>query len=283
MLNVSVTCDSACDLPQGLAEKRGIMVIPIGVSMGQDFRQDGVDITAPELAAYIERTGKTPRITAVPVGEYERRFRALTEQGREVVHIGVSSGLSSSYQNACIAAAMVGNVYVVDSRSLSTGAGHLALLAAELAEAELAGEEIADALNDMKQRLDVSFVTPNMASLRRSGICSPVSAFFSDSMRLRPELELSGGKLRPGRKYRGGVEKVVSAYVRGRLEGLANVQNDRIFITHCGIFRETLEHVVALVKELQPFDEVLVAEGGTVLAAWCGPCCLGLQFLRRKG
>lgn len=268
MLNVSVTCDSACDLPRAVCEKSGITVIP----MGGDSRQDGA----------AERTGWMPGISAVPAGEYERRFRALAEQGREVVHVSVSSGLSSGFRNACAAAAAVGNVFVVDSRSLSAGAGHLALLAAELAEAELAGEEIAEALNDMKQGLDVSFLTRSMEYFHKCGVFARLAALGADSLRLRPELEMAGGKLRLGRRHRGGMEKAVASYVRGRLEGQANIQHDRIFITHCGVPREAVDLAAALVRKLQPFDEVIETEAGSALAACCGPCCLGLQFFRKK-
>ena len=70
-------------------------------------------------------------------------------------------------------------------------------------------------------------------------------------------------------------------YVRGRLEGAGQVNYDRIFVTHSGVPREIVDQVIALVKELHPFEEVIETIAGSTISCHCGPCCLGVLFFRK--
>lgn len=282
MERIKITCDSTCDLTRELYDAYGIDVVPMGVSMGDDFRHDGVNVTAAELFEYVEKSGQLPKTSAISVGEYEEVFSKYVKDGYTVIHVNLSSDLSTSHQSARMAAEMVGNVYVVDSRNLSTGTGHLALLAKELVNADLSAEEIVAALNDMKERLDVSFVLQTLDYLHKGGRCSGIAAFGANLMKLRPEIVVDGGKLHVGKKYRGSMEKSILDYVRGRLEGQDNVQTDRIFVTHSGVPAEIVEKVVALVKELHPFNEVIETQAGCTISSHCGPNCLGVLFFRKN-
>lgn len=282
MERIKVTCDSTCDLTKELYESYGIDVVPLGISMGDDFRYDGVNVTAQELFSYADKTGQLPKTSAISVGEYADVFTKYVEAGYQVIHISLSGDLSTSHQSACMAAEMVGNVHVVDSRSLSTGSGHLALLAAELVRAEMPASEIIATLNDVKERLDVSFVLQTLDYLHKGGRCSGIAAFGANLMKLRPEIVVEGGKMRVGKKYRGSMEKSILDYVRGRLENQADIQHDRIFVTHSGVPAEIVGKVIALVKELQPFDEVIETLAGSTISSHCGPCCLGVLFFRKK-
>lgn len=282
MKKVKVTCDSTCDLTRELYERYSVEVIPLGVSLGDDFRYDSVNVTAPELFEYVRSSGELPKTSAISVGEYTERFERLVEMGDQVVHINISSELSVCHQNAKIAAEMVGNVYVVDSRNLSTGSGHLVILACEMAEKGMHAAEIAEALDEMKGRLDVSFVLQTLEFLHKGGRCSGVAAFGANLMKLRPEIEVVDGKMQVGKKYRGSMEKSVLDYVRGRLEGRTDILHDRIFVTHSGVPEDIVTKVVELVKELQPFSEVLITTAGCTISSHCGPNCLGVLFFKEK-
>ena len=282
MKKVKVTCDSTCDLTQELYAKYDVEVIPLGVSLGDDFRYDSVDVTAPELFEYVKSSGDLPKTSAISVGEYTERFTKFVEMGCQVVHINISGELSSCHQNAKIAAELVGDVYVIDSRNLSTGSGHLVLLASEMAQKGMSGAEIAETLDEMKERLDVSFVLQTLEFLHKGGRCSGVAALGANLMKLRPEIEVSGGKMQVGRKYRGSLESSIMAYVRGRLEGRNDVSTDRIFVTHSGLPDEVVAKVVELVKQLHPFKEVLITTAGCTISSHCGPNCLGVLFFREN-
>ena len=281
MSNIRITCDSTCDLTASLYETYRAQPVPLGVSLGDDFRRDGVDIKPQDIYACAAATGSLPKTSAISVGEYEELFRSLTAQGDPVIHINLSSELSASHQNACLAAQMVGNVYVVDSRNLSSGSGHLVLLARELADEGKSPEEIVATLEEARAKLDVSFVLQTLEYLHMGGRCSGVAAFGANLMKLRPEIEVMDGKMQVGHKYRGTMEKAILAYIRGRLEGRTDIDCRRIFITHSGVPQDIEDKAVALVKELQPFREVIVTSAGCTISSHCGPNCLGVLFLRK--
>ncbi len=283
MSKIKITCDSTCDLTHELYDAYNIEVIPMGISMGDDFRRDGVNVAADDLYAYVETSGQLPKTSAISMGEYMDVWSKYLEDGYEIVHINLSSELSTSNQSALLAAQELGNVYVVDSRNLSSGSGHLVLLAKEMADADLPAKEIAEALSEMAKRLDVSFVLQTLDYLHKGGRCSGVAAFGANLMKLRPEIEVVDGKMKVGRKYRGSAEKSILDYVRGRLEGRTDVQTDRIFVTHSGAPAEIVEKVIALVKELHPFDQVIETRAGCTISCHCGPCCLGVLFLTKEG
>lgn len=283
MSKIKITCDSTCDLTAELYDTYQVEVVPMGVSMGDDFRHDGVDVEAEELYAYVEKTGQLPKTSAISMGEYLDVWTKYVEEGYEIIHINLSGDLSTSNQSARLAAAELEHVYVVDSRNLSSGSGHLVLLAKELANADLPAEEIAAVLTEMAERLDVSFVIQTLDYLHKGGRCSGVAAFGANLMKLRPEIEVVDGKLKVGKKYRGSAEKSILDYVRGRLAGRTDIQTDRIFITHSGAPAEIVEKVAALVKELQPFEQVIETRAGCTISCHCGPCCLGVLFLKKEG
>ena len=281
MSKIMITCDSTADLTKELYEQFEATVVPMGVNLGDEFRRDGLNITISDIFEYVAASGQLPKTSAVSVGEYDDVFRPLVEQGYEVVHVSLSSSLSSSHQNACLAAEELGSVYVVDSKSLSTGIGHLVLLGRELAASGMTASEVAAALEELREKLDVSFVLQTLEYLHKGGRCSGVAAFGANLMKLRPEIEVVDGKMQVGRKYRGNMEKTVLAYIRGRLEGREDIRLDRIFITHSGCPQEIVEKAEALVRELHPFQEVIVTTAGSTITSHCGPDCLGVLFLKK--
>ena len=281
MSKIMITCDSTADLTKELYAKYEAAVVPMGVNLGDDFRRDGLNITISDIFDYVAASGQLPKTSAVSVGEYDDVFRPLVEQGYEVVHVSLSSSLSSSHQNARLAAEELDNVYVVDSKNLSTGIGHLVLLGRELAASGMTAAEVAAALEELREKLDVSFVLQTLEYLHKGGRCSGVAAFGANLMKLRPEIEVVGGKMQVGRKYRGNMEKTVLAYIRGRLEGREDIRLDRIFITHSGCPQEIVEKAEALVRELHPFQEVIVTTAGSTITSHCGPDCLGVLFLKK--
>ena len=281
MNKIKITCDSTCDLTRELYSKYDIDVIPLTIALGEELRLDGSGIDADELFDYVSRSGQLPKTSAISIGEFQDFFGKYVSEGYTVIHTGISSCLSSSYQNACIAAQEVGNVYVVDSLNLSTGSGHLAIMAAELANSGMSAEEIVNTLNEKKEKLDVSFVLQTLEYLQKGGRCSSLVAFGANALKLRPEIEVNGGGMGVGKKYRGDIEKSVLAYVRGRLEGREDVDTGRIFVTHSGVPEALLEKVVSLVKELHPFEEVLITRAGCTISSHCGPNCLGVLFFKK--
>lgn len=282
MAKIKVTCDSTCDLTQELYQKYDIHVVPLGITLGDTLYSDGVDIGAQEIFAYADAKGQLPKTSAVSPADYENQFRPYVEQGYEVIHINISSEFSACYQNACLAAAELGHVHPIDSRNLSSGSGHLAVLAAELAQQGMEAQAIVDEVERKKALLDVSFVLQRLDYLSMGGRCPGVVALGASLLKLRPEIRVVDGKMIVGKKYRGDAQRTILDYVKGRLEGRDDVDTHRIFITHAKAPREIVDQVVALVRQLHPFEEVLVTEAGCTVSSHCGPDCLGVLFFKKE-
>lgn len=133
-MRIKISADSTCDLSPELIETYNIGITPLYIEKGGQNCRDGMDITPQEIFDYV-RSGKgVCRTAAVNVGDYTAFFKKCRENYDAVIHFNISSDFSSCYQNACTAAAEFENVYVVDSRNLSTGIALLVLDAAERAE-----------------------------------------------------------------------------------------------------------------------------------------------------
>ena len=120
-------------------------------------------------------------------------FQKLLADADAVLHISISSGLSSCYQNACIAASEFENVYVVDSLNLSSGIGHLVMDAAEMIEKELPIEQIVETINETAKKVESSFVINTLKYMQRGGRCSSVETLGANLLQLRPCIEVVDG------------------------------------------------------------------------------------------
>ena len=279
---VCITYDSTCDLSRELLERFDIRIVPLHITVGEEeYADDGSYTCAHVFARYLS-DGTLPQTAAVSPQEFVAFFRPLLQAGYEVVHLDISSELSSTYQNARIAAAELseeGKVYCVDTRHLSTGGGLLALQAADWRDAGVPAAEIAQRLNALTEKVDTSFVLDTLEYMWKGGRCSGLAALGANLLKLKPSLEMRGGKLVVGKKYRGHMDKVYRQYVTERLQG-ADVRTDYAFVTNStGMTQETLEELVHLVKDVAHVKEVFITEAGCTIASHCGPKCLGVLFL----
>lgn len=250
---------------------------------GDKVGRDGVEITPEIIYDYVDASGQLPRTSAVNVFDYVRELRHWRQQGYSIVHFCISSDFSSSYQNACIAAADIGQVYVVDSRNLSTGQGLLVLHGAELAAAGQTAEEIQKACTDLAPQVEASFVIDRLDYLYKGGRCSALSAFGGNLLKLKPCIEVKDGKMTPGKKYRGPIDKVMLQYADDRLRGRDDINKHRVFITHTRCAPEAVEAVRQKILELAPdFEEIIETNAGSTVTSHCGPGTLGVLFIRTK-
>lgn len=279
---VKITSDSTCDLSAELIERFDITIVPIHVVMDDKDYRDGIDID-PKLI--FETCGGRSKVVcksaACNPAHYREVFENLVSQGYEVVHIGLSSELSSSYQNSCEAAKGLPGVYTVDSRNLSTGSGHLVYLAAELAEQGLSGEEIARQIKATVEKVNASFVIDTLDYLKKGGRCSALVALGANLLSLKPCIEVKDGAMGLGKKYRGKIGKCLQEYVKDRLSDLDQIDPKRIFVTSTMQNPEDAKVIEDLVRSYGYFQEIVVTTAGSVISCHCGPNTLGILYLMK--
>lgn len=281
-MSIKITSDSTSDLSPTLLEQYDITVLPLYVTMGEQTCQDGVDARPEDLFAYVERTGSLPTTAAVNVADYHDCFAQFSPRHEAVIHITISSDFSSCYQNACVAAEGFSNVYVVDSRNLSTGHGLVVLEAALAAQRGEQPEAIVAHLNEVASQVEASFVVDKLDYLVKGGRCSSAAALGANLLKLKPCIEVVDGRMKVGKKYRGNYDKVLLQYVRERLDGRDDLALDRIFVTHTPCRPETVEAVKAEIQTYAPFSEIIETTAGCTISSHCGPNTLGILFLRSR-
>ncbi len=280
-MNIKITADSTCDLsPQQIAQHH-ITILPLTVSMGGNSYLDGIEATPADIYAHVAKYNELPITAAVNMEQYYKCFSQYAKEYDAVIHVNIGSGFSSCYQNACLAASELDNVYVIDSQSLSTGNGQLALRAAELAESGIEASQIVETIEKLVPRLEISFILDHLEYLHKGGRCSAVAALGANLLHLKPCIEVIDGKMGVGKKYRGSYEKCLRAYIHDRLEGREDLDHARIFITHSGVDEQYVKIAMDTIRELQPFREICVTVAGCTISSHCGPGTLGIIYVTK--
>ena len=280
-MKIKISSDSTSDLSPEQIRRYDIGIVPLAVAMGGKDYHDGVDITPDDIYAHVGRGGDLPKTAAINIAVYEDRFAEYLKDHDAVIHVDISADFSSCYQNACIAAKKFQNVYVVDSRNLSTGHGLLVLRAAELAEQGVEPEKIADTLRSMVDRVDASFIMDRLEYMKMGGRCSAVTLLGANLLKLKPCIEVKDGKMGVGKKYRGAFEKCMRDYITDRLSDREDLELDRVFITHSGISEDLQKLAKDTVRELQPFREICITRAGCTVSSHCGPGTIGVLFITK--
>ncbi|MCR5844362.1 MAG: DegV family protein [Oscillospiraceae bacterium] len=278
---VVITADSTCDLSREILARFDIRVIPLTILLGDESYLDGVGFDAQDIYSRYRKDGTLPKTSAPGIQQFMDFFTPILDEGCEIVHLDISAELSSSYNNACIAASELGGVHVVDSRMLGTGIGLLAIEGAECRDRGMSAEEIAGHLRALTEKVDTSFVLDTLEFMWKGGRCSAVSALGANLLRLKPALEMRDGKLSVYKKYRGSIQSVYRQYVKERLAS-AEVRPGHIFVYNSGeVSDETLEEINAIVREAVPGAEIHNTLAGCTVASHCGPKTLSVMFIRK--
>ncbi len=281
MQNIILTSDSTTDLSPELIERYGLKIAPLFVDLGGETLKDGVDVGPDDVFAYVQRTGKLPKTAAVNIADYTDFFAQYAKDGNAVLHFTISSEMSSTYQNACLAASEFDNVYVVDTRNLSTGGGLLVVLAAELIEKGEPAERIAEICRETASRVDASFVLDTLTYMVKGGRCSMVEALGANLLHIKPCIAVKNGTMGMERKFRGKLLPVLKQYIESRLSDPDDIVTDHVFITHSGLGEDVIEACIQTALSCVPFKEVHITRAGCTISSHCGENCLGILFIRK--
>lgn len=276
---IVITADSTCDLSPVLLERYDIKTVPLTILLGAESFPDTPRYTPSQMYARYREDGTLPKTSAPSPHAFIDFFTPYVKAGCQVVHLGISSELSAAFGNARIAALELDGVYPVDSRMLSTGIGLLAIEAAECRDRGMSAADIAGRLETLTGKVDTSFVLDTLEFMWKGGRCSGIAALGANLLRLKPALEMRGGKLEVYKKYRGGPASVYRQYVEERLAGKA-VRAGHVFITNSGEIDESiLAQLDALVRERVPGAEIHRTVAGCTISSHCGPGTLGVLFI----
>lgn len=282
MSKTKIFTDSTSDLPSSWASKYDIGIVPLYVVFDQESFKDGLEISPNDIYERVAQTGQLPKTSAPTPKDFMDAFAPYIEQGDDIVYISLSSQISSTYQNAIIAASEFpeGRVHVIDSLTLCTGISLLVMKAVKAAEQGKSAAEIALMLASLRERVETEFVIDTLEYLYKGGRCSGMQHFIGSLLQIRPVLRLVEGNIIPAHKVRGKKEKAVQQMLNDALQNVDHLDPELIFVVHTQAEDEA-QKVAAILKEQTPAKEVVITEAGCVISSHCGPHTLGLMYIRK--
>ena len=280
-MSIKISADSTCDLSPELLKQYDISIVPLSVIMDGKEYKDSIEIQPDDIFSHVAAGGELCTTSAVNVSEYYEFFSEMRKTHDAVIHIDISAEFSACYRNACAAAQELDHVYVVDSRNLSTGHGHVVIEAAKRVQAGMDPAEIVAQLNELTARIDASFIVDHLDYLKKGGRCSAAAAFGANLFNIKPCIAVIDGKMDVVKKFRGSFEKCLREYIRTSLEGRDNLVLERIFITHTPVDDGIIPLVREEIAKYAKFDQVIETTAGCTISCHCGPHTLGILFIRK--
>lgn len=202
---VKIFSDSTSDLPQGWKDTYDIGIVPLYVVFENGTFKDGVEITPEEVYRRVAASGALPKTAAPSPADFIAAFQPVISSGHDIVYISLSSALSSTYQNALLAAGEFpeGRVHVVDSETLCGGIALLVMKAARAAATGESAANIAAMITEARNRVESEFVVDTLDYLYMGGRCSGMQNFIGSLLKIRPVLRLVDGAIVPVARIRG--------------------------------------------------------------------------------
>jgi DegV family protein with EDD domain len=223
-MKVRIVSDSTADMSAQVRQK--VTVVPLTVRFGDEEYADGVTITHKEFYEKLV-TGDVLPTTSQPTPDaFYQVFRQAEEADEQVVVITISSGLSGTYQSACIAASdFPGRVFVVDSRTVALASGVLVEHAVELMEAGLSAQEIAERLEVDRDRVHLVALLDTLEYLKKGGRISATAAIAGGILSIKPVICIQDGVIKTLGKARG--TKQGFSLLNKEIQAFGGVDTDR--------------------------------------------------------
>lgn len=279
-MNILITSDSSCDLSQQTLTERNIKTIGINIALGSNEYVDGINITPNDIFEYVKLNKRLPKTSALAEEQYSKFFKECLKEADQVIHIGLSSGLSTQYdQSVKAAAGFSGKVFVIDGKNLSTGTGLLVLAARDMADSGASCQEIVDTITQRVNKVQASFIIQNVEYLYRGGRCSGIAMLGANLLKIKPRIQVVDGKMVNYGKPRGKMLAVLHDYVDAVLKEFNTPDTTRVFITHSSIEPEIEQEIVEYVKSKNIFKEVLATVAGATITSHCGQGTLGILYI----
>lgn len=283
MQNIIFTTESGADLPEDVAKKHGIRVVPMHVIMdGEDYLDGHIPVT--DIYDYYNRTKKIPSTTSTNAHEYHELFTTIRAEHPDsvIIHIGYTSRASSSFQNATIAAKDFDNIYLIDALNVTGGLLAIVLYAAELLEKEpnLAPAALTEKIEAKVPKSRLAFVPGSLEFLRAGGRVSNAAYLGGSLLKIKPLIELIDGKLVSTKKYRGKMDMVAEKLMKEYLENYNLDKQQVYFIYSLGLDEQVKEKLDRMAKEAG-FQRITWIQAGGVISTHAGPGAFGVAGLEK--
>lgn len=283
-----ILTDSGCDLTAKMAEELELVVLPLSVNInGKEYRNylDEREISHKDFYALL-REGHTGKTSAINLDTFKEAMDAILKEGKDVLYLGFSSGLSGTYQVGALAAEEMAEKYpdrkilCADTLSASLGQGLLVYYAVMQKRAGKTIEEVRDFVLENRLNLAHWFTVDDLNHLKRGGRVSATTAMVGTLLSIKPVLHVDDeGHLINMEKARGrkaSIQRLAEKVLGDMLE-----QDQPIFISH-GDCLEEAEQLADLLRGKEHIGEIEIGYVGPVIGAHAGAGVLAIFYLGKK-
>lgn len=284
MRDYCITTDSNSDLPKDYIEKFHTTIIPQYYSFDDVVYGDELHMPVNEFYERM-KAGALPQSQANNPAVIEDLFRAILEQGMDIIHIAFSSVLSGSYNNVCTVANELSEEYpdaritVIDSLNVSLAESLMVIYAENLKAKDVAYEDVVASLEEFKHHINVQFTVDDLFHLQRGGRVSRATAVLGSTLNLKPFLYVNkdGGLTSDGTIR--GRKKSISKLVDRMLETMDEKTDYTlpVGIVH-GNCIDDANTLAEIIKEKTPFKNIIINDVSPSIGTHAGPGALGLLY-----
>lgn len=282
MAKIRLYADNACDLDREVLEENGIKLFYITVTVNGNTYRDRLDLSPGEFYRMLEKPDVVPTTAQINPLEFQKEFeQVINESDDEIIYIAFSSGLSGTYQSACLARDAVDaqRITVIDSLSASVGYGLTVLRAAEAIKAGKSKAEVIAEIEDNIKRIQHIFIVGSFEMLKRGGRVNAASAAIGNLLNIKLILHFVDGKIEPLEKVHG-QKKARKRMLEIMEERGFDLQNQVIGINHSNDLDGALE-IQAMIKEKFGCAKFVISEIGASIGSHVGAGTYSVFFLTK--
>ena len=281
---IKIITDSACDLPRDIINQYGIDLIPMSISFGDELYLDGVDLTADQFYSKLEKSESLPKTAQPTIAAFTQALESALAAYEDALVITLSSGLSGTYQSACLAKQSFSQeeqqkITVFDSLRASLGQGLLVFEAAKIASGGANREEVISYLNLLRPRLASEFTLNTLDYLIKGGRLSKIQGTIGSMLDIKPILSFNEeGKIVHRERIRGRKKSIKRLIEILGSEG-NRLDQQTVAISHSRCLEEA-KWLADTIQEQFSIPEVIIGEMTATIGTHTGPGCLSISFKR---
>ena len=277
---VKIIIDSTTDLIPEIKEKT--TVVPLTVHFGEKEYIDGVAITHKQFYEKLVETDVLPHTSQATPADFSTVFQQVSDSGDSAVVITLSSKLSGTYQSAMIAAADYDNIFVIDSDSVTIGAGILAELALQLVDSGMDAPSVAERLENEKKNVRIIAMVDTLEYLKKGGRVSKTVAFAGGLLNIKPVLSVVQGEIIMLGKARG--SKQGNNLLVTEIENCGGVDFSRpVLLGYTGLSDILLQKYIEDSADLwkNGVGKLNTTAIGSVIGTHAGPGAIAAAFFKK--
>ena len=281
MRKINIISDCTSDLTPELLEKYNIRVFPLFITFGEESYRGGVDLTTKQLFELIKQKDMLPHTASVSPQYFVDLVKEYPTD-EDVIYMGISGGISGTFNNACLAREECPNFYPIDSGNLSTGIGLLLLKAAKYRDQGLSAAEIVDKIEEIKPRVRTQFAIDTLDYLHKGGRCSGTARLIGTLLKIKPIIKVVDGKMVVAKKPIGNYKKALDVLLEMFDADIEHIDPDFVFVTHPDTHVDAIYLMDELNKRNVQIDNLVETNASSVIAAHCGPRTIGILYIVKE-